>query len=430
MLARIYGVCRLAARFHRRSEGSVLPLFALAAFPILGLMGASIDYGRAADVRAKLQAALDSAVLAGARDGTASWDQVALNVFDASADGLVATPTFVANGGGSYSGSVTLGVPTSVLAYMSIASISVSATSNALAPDPDMSCILSLDHGQGLSDVSMNFGGAPSISLSGCSLRSNTSLSCNGHSGGATASIAAGSAVGCSNPQSYATVIPDTIYARLASSINTVCGGSSGGVRWDVGSTRIPSGVQTVTRDTYTEYHVCGDLTLAGTGTLLGSSPSGDSAIVIENGALTLANNASVSTLRTVIILTGNSTGASAIDFPNGNGQRATLSLSPPLSANNPWQGVALYQDPRQTSNVNDRWGPGATFNVDGVVYLPYADVVMSGIAASNNYQCTKIVTNTFNTNGNVSLTFSQSLGNCNAIGMKQPNSTPLHLAQ
>jgi hypothetical protein len=426
----MYDALRLLARFRRRSEGSVLPLFALAAFPILGLIGASIDYGRAGDVRAKLQASLDSAVLAAARDGTANWNQVALNVFAASAGDLVATPTFASNGGGSFSGSVTLGVPTSVLAYMSIASIAVSATSNAIAPDPDMSCILSLDHGKGVSDVSMNFGGAPSISLSGCSVRSNTSLSCNGHSGGATASIAAGSTVGCSNPQSNASVVPDTIYANLAGSINTVCGGSSGSVRWDVGSTRIPSGVQTVTRDTYTEYHVCGDLTLAGTGTLLGSSPSGDSAIVIENGALTLANNASVSTLRTVIILTGNSTGASAIDFPNGNGQRATLSLSPPLSANNPWQGVALYQDPRQTSNVNDRWGPGATFNVDGVVYLPYADVVMSGIAASNNYQCTKIVTNTFNTNGNVSLTFSQSLGNCNAIGMKQPNSTPLHLAQ
>src|SRR4051812_14410896 len=321
MFSRIYDVLRLAAHFPRRSEGSVLPLFALAAFPILGLMGASIDYGRAADVRAKLQGALDSAVLAGARDGTANWDQVALHVFDASADGLVATPTFVSNGGGSFSGRVTLGVPTSVLAYMSIASLAVSATSNAIAPDPDMSCLLSLDHGQGLSDVSMNFGGAPSIALSGCSVRSNTSLSCNGHSGGATASIAAGSAVGCSNPQSYASVVPDTIYARLASSISTVCGGSSGGVRWDAGSTRIPSGVQTVTRDTYTEYHVCGDLTLAGTGTLLGSSPSGDSAIIIENGGLTVANNASVATLRTVIIMTGNTTGAGVIDFPNGNGQ-------------------------------------------------------------------------------------------------------------
>jgi hypothetical protein len=426
----MYDAFCILARFRRRSEGSVLPLFALAAFPILGLIGASIDYGRAADVRAKLQASLDSAVLAGARDGTANWNQVALNVFDASAGDLVATPTFASNGGGSYSGTVTLGVPTSVLAYMSIASIAVSATSNVVAPDPDMSCILSLDHGQGLSDVSMNFGGAPSISLSGCSVRSNTSLSCNGHSGGATASIAAGSAVGCSNPQSYASVVPDTIYTKLVNSISTVCGGSSGGVRWDAGSTRIPSGVQTVTKNTYTEYHVCGDLTLSGTGTLIGSSPSGDSAIIIENGALTVSNNASVATLRTVIIMTGNTTGASAINFPNGNGQSGTLSLSPPLTASDPWQGVALYQDPRQTSNVSERWGPGATFNVDGVVYLPYADVVMSGIGASNNYKCTKIVTNTFNTNGNVNLNFSQSVDNCNRIGMKQPNSTPLHLAQ
>jgi hypothetical protein len=429
MLARMYDVLRLAAHFPRRSEGSVLPLFALAAFPILGLMGASIDYGRAADARAKLQAALDSAVLAAARDGTANWNQTALNVFDASIGGLVATPTFASNSG-TFSGSVSVGVPTSVLAYMSIPSIAVAATSAAIAPDPDMSCILSLDHGKGVSDVSMNFGGAPSIALSGCSVRSNTSLSCNGHSGGATASIAAGSAVGCSNPQSYASVVPDTIYAQLASSISTVCGGSSGGIKWDAGSSTVPSGVQTVTKDTYTEYHVCGDLTLSGTGTLLGSSPSGDRAIIIENGALTISNNASVATLRTVLVMTGNTTAASAINFPNGNGQRGTLSLSPPLTANNPWHGVALYQDPRQTSNVGDKWGPGATFDVDGVVYLPYADVVMSGIAASNNYKCTKIVTNTFNTNGNVSLTFSQSLGNCEKIGMKQPNSTPLHLAQ
>jgi len=83
MFSRMYGALRLATHFPRRSEGSVLPLFALAAFPILGLIGASIDYGRATGVRAKLQASLDSAVLAAARDGTANWNQVALNVFDA-----------------------------------------------------------------------------------------------------------------------------------------------------------------------------------------------------------------------------------------------------------------------------------------------------------------------------------------------------------
>jgi hypothetical protein len=225
-------------------------------------------------------------------------------------------------------------------------------------------------------------------------------------------------------------VVPDTIYAQLVNSISTVCGGSSPGVRWDAGSGKVPSGVQVVTMGTYTEYHVCGDLTLTGTGTLLSSSPSGDSVIVIENGALNVGNSASVATLRTAIVMTGNTTNASVVNFPNGNGQSGTLSLSPPLSPNDPWQGVALYQDPRQTSNVSDKWGPGATLDADGVVYLPYADVTMSGVAASNNYKCTKIVTNTFNTNGNVNLNFSQSVDNCNKIGMKQPNSTPLHLAQ
>jgi len=47
------------------------------------------------------------------------------------------------------------------------------------------------------------------------------------------------------------------------------------------------------------------------------------------------------------------------------------------------------------------------TFNADGVVYLPYADITASGIAASNNYQCTKVVTHTFDTNGNVNLNFA-----------------------
>ena len=114
----------------------------------------------------------------------------------------------------------------------------------------------------------------------------------------------------------------------------------------------------------------------------------------------------------------------------NGNGHSATLSLSPPITAGNPWQGIALYQDPRQTTLVSDNWGPGATFRADGVVYLPYADLSMSGIAASNDYQCTKVATHTFATNGNVSLTFAQATAGCTTINMKQWNEAALHLTQ
>jgi hypothetical protein len=95
--------------------------------------------------------------------------------------------------------------------------------------------------------------------------------------------------------------------------------------------------------------------------------------------------------MRTIIVLTGNNSYASSINFPNGKGHAATLSLSPPTGSD-PWRGISLYQNPSLTSNVDDTWGPGATFNADGVVYLPYANLTIHGSSSSNNYQCTKFV--------------------------------------
>jgi Flp pilus assembly protein TadG len=45
-------------------RGNILPLFGLALVPIVGLIGAAVDYSRASSVQSKLQAALDSTVLA------------------------------------------------------------------------------------------------------------------------------------------------------------------------------------------------------------------------------------------------------------------------------------------------------------------------------------------------------------------------------
>ena len=423
---------RRLCRFAQDAEGSVVPLLALVAIPLMGLMGAATDYSRAATVRAKLQASLDAALLAGIKDGTSNWSTVALALFNADAAGTganVDSPNFNSNGSGGYSATVSGSVPTMFMSMLSFSSIPVAASSAAISGNPEQSCILTYDSGHPLSNVGVNFGGAPSVSLTGCAVRSNTSVNCNGHSGGANASIAAGTTSGCSNPHSYAQVVPD-IYASVISNITAQCGGVNPGVSWNASVSTIPSAVRVVTKTNYTEYHVCGDLALSGTGTLISNSPSADSVIVIENGGLTLANNASVSTLRTAIVMTGSGTTGGVIDFPNGNGHSATLSLSPPLTAGNPWQGIALYQDPRQTTLVSDNWGPGATFRADGVVYLPYADLSMSGIAASNDYQCTKVATHTFATNGNVSLTFAQATAGCTTINMKQWNEAALHLTQ
>ena len=419
-----------ALHLWRRSEGSVVPLLGLALIPIVGAVGAAVDYSRASSVKASLQAALDSAVIAGAKDGSANWTQTATDMFNTNAvakGSTVNTPTFSFDGKSSYSGSATATLPTS-FRVVGLSSLNISASSVATGSQPDNSCVLTLDQGQSRSDVSLTLNGAPVVNLTGCSLRSNTSMTCNGHNGNATASIAAGTVSGCSNPENNAAVVPD-IYSSLASKISPQCGGSRPGATWTGGSAAPKTGVVTVNNKGYTEYHVCGDLLVTGTGYLTGSSPGSDSLIVIENGSLNVDSSAQISMARTAIILTGNNSYASAINFPNGKGHAASLSLSPVIGTGGPWQGVALYQDPVLTNSVDDTWGPGATFNADGVVYLPHANMIMHGSGASNNYQCTKIVVNTFTTDGSVNLNFAQTNG-CTTVGMKQWSEVPLHLAQ
>jgi hypothetical protein len=62
------------------------------------------------------------------------------------------------------------------------------------------------------------------------------------------------------------------------------------------------------------------------------------------------------------------------VEFPNGNGKEATLTVSPPTNSTNPWAGMSIYQDPALTTGVNADWGPGANLAANGVVYLPQPD--------------------------------------------------------
>jgi Flp pilus assembly protein TadG len=432
-------ISRILSRFAQSCEASAAPLFALLTIPILAAIGAGVDYSRAAAVRTQLQAQLDTALLAGAKDTSNSWSQVALNLFNSTPQTLGATintPSFTVDGNGNYKATVTASVPTSVLGAVAISSIAVAATS-IVAPGSgtENSCILTLDHAQSASDISLTLDGAPVVSLTGCGLRSNTSMDCNGHNGNAASSIAAGAVSNCSNGQGRALVVPD-IYADLAKDISFKCSSFPGtGVTWDAGAAKPPAGLITVSQSYGTEYHVCGDLTLTGTGSLTGTTPSTDTIIVIENGNLNIANDAVVSTLRATIVLTGNNTVPSAINFPNGKGHSGTLSVSPSTNPADPWHGIAIYQDPILTNGVDnawgvtDTWGPGAILNADGVVYLPRSNVTFHGSGASNNSKCTKFVVNTFTTDGSTNLNFSQSDG-CTRLGVKQWTAVPLHLAQ
>ena len=428
------GLKGLLTEFRSNCAGAIAPIFALAMLPVMTAVGAAVDYSSANKIRSSMQVALDSAMLAGAKDGSSNWSQVALNVFTANVAkqagaGISFSTSFSQSSGSVYQGAVSASVPTAFLGLVHISSLHIGVTTTAIASEPDNSCVLTLDKGQPTSHVALTLNGAPVVNLSGCSIRSNTALNCNGHDGNATKSIAGGAISACGNPKPYAGSVPD-IYGSMASNITTQCGTSRPGVNWTAGTIPTGSGVQTVTVNGRTEYHICGDLNLSGTGSLTGSTPTADALIVIENGSLNVANNAAVSVARTGIVLTGDNSVASAVNFPNGNGKTGSLTLSPPLDPSNPWQGVALFQDPKLTSNVDNKWGPGTDFNADGLVYLGNSNVVTDGNTSSANAKCSKFVMNSFTTNGKVTLDFDQTVASCAAIGLKQWGGITVHLSQ
>lgn len=410
---------RIVVRFGRARDGSVADTFAIAMLPLVVFAGAAIDYSRASGAKADLQAALDDAVLAGVKDGGSNWTQTALNAFTSSLPRRFvsgASATFTLSSTGQYSGRASASSPTAFMGVVGSTQIPVSASSKA-AKSTDNSCILALDAGQPSSDQGITFSGSPNAAMSGCTIRSNTSIQCNGHSTGATASIAVGTS-GCSNPQSGASAVPD-IYAALSSQITTKCPARiATGVTWDPVLAPVFPQLVTVVLPNYTEYHVCGDLTLTGSGFLTGSSPTSDSVIVIENGSLNLTDGSSISTSRVAIVFTGNNSYSSAINFPNGTGKTATLSVSPPTTPSNPWHGISIYQDPRLTYKIDNTWGPGATFNADGVLYFPNAVVKIGGNPSSNNPVCSKFVVKSLTSNGAVNL--NQSTQGCANLAVNQ----------
>ena len=420
--------CKRLHAFRKAEGGNVALTFALALIPIMTGVGAAIDYSRANMAKSLLQSALDAALLAGAKDGSSSWASVALNIFQsnlAQKNITVPTPSFASPGSSTYTGSVTASVQTSTLGIININSLAVTASATAVAAEPDNSCILTLDKGQPTSHVSLRLNGAPVVNLSGCSIRSNTSLDCNGHDGNLTKSYGSGSVAGCGRPVSNAPIVPDT-FKDLASNITMECAGARPGVTWNPGVLPTGSGIKTVNKGSYVEYHICGNLTVSGSGYLTGNPPATDVIIVIENGSLIVDDDATINTAKTTIVMTGDNNWPAKIEFPNGAGKVANLSLSPPTTVGNPWQGVALYLDPKLTKSVDNTWGPGATFNADGLVYLGNSNVVTDGNTKSANSKCTKFVMNSFVTNGSVRLDFAQQ--NCSAIGLKQWDGIFVHL--
>jgi Flp pilus assembly protein TadG len=138
MLTRIrQALQKSRSEFTRNSKGSVVSTFALSMVPIVGLVGAAVDYSAANNARTSLQISLDAALIAGAKDGSANWATTAQNTFNANLNAKGATgvsATFQLTSTRAYQGTVTATVPSNFLGVLGVSGINIGASGTATVP--------------------------------------------------------------------------------------------------------------------------------------------------------------------------------------------------------------------------------------------------------------------------------------------------------
>jgi len=422
---------RTLLRFLRSPQGNIAMMAALISPFLVGALGLGMESAYWYQTQRSLQNAADEAAVAAATNGTASYASEAQattanygytngsNHVSVSAANAVSCPDgssscysvtvsqtvqiYLANLVG-FSGNTTInGWPAQTLSATAIAERQGTTRKY---------CLLSL-HTIG-SGILGN--GVPNTNFAGCSIMSDSSMTCHGHDMGADYGDAHLTNSGCGNVQdSNMPIVPDP-YSGLASNIpDDTCNGSYPQEPSRHGDPALPSSNQwSGSKSLSGNVIVCGDLQLTGDATINASSGA---VLVIENGQLD-TNGHTLSTASgssITVVFTG--VDGSYTHAPTGGG---TLNIQAPSSG--PWSGVAIYQDPTLSSGVDiSAAGNSPTWDITGLVYLPNANVTFSGAVNKSSFgaSCFAMVVGDITVNGTGDI---QETGGCDAAGLNMPS--------
>jgi Flp pilus assembly protein TadG len=144
----------LLSRFFRDKRASIVPLFALAIVPITGLVGAAVDYTRAAAARTAMQVALDSTALAVAKNAAnENADQIQANAdsyFKAlfnrpEAQNVTVKATYDSASGSKVVVSASANIQTYFMSVMGYSTLPIAANSTSVWGNTRLRVALALD---------------------------------------------------------------------------------------------------------------------------------------------------------------------------------------------------------------------------------------------------------------------------------------------
>jgi Flp pilus assembly protein TadG len=151
----------LFRKFHRNARGSVLPMFALAIIPLVGFVGAAIDYSRAANSRTEMQAALDATSLwiskNAATQTAAQIQTAAVSYFNAQFTNpetkiLTITSIYSTSGGSSLTVAATGSLSTRFMGIIGVSSMNIGSSSTVRWGTSRLRVALVLDTTGSMSD--------------------------------------------------------------------------------------------------------------------------------------------------------------------------------------------------------------------------------------------------------------------------------------
>lgn len=278
---------------------------------------------------------------------------------------------------------------------------------------PRTYCVLALG-GSGMNPA-LRTNGSPKADLTGCSVMSNTGATCGGHSLQANYGDAHYTNSGCGNVQTSDVPVVTDPYAYLAASIPAdSCGGTYYSEPTSKKGTPLPTSNQwSGSKNLSGTTTICGDLQLTGNVTV--TTGSGGALLVIRNGNLDLGSY----TLQTAagagltIIFTGSNSYSHVV---MGTG---VIDIAAPTTGT--WAGMAIYQDPALTANVDMIFaGNSPTWDVTGAIYLPHANATLKGAVnkSSNGRSCFVLVVDNLLIDGTGSIL---ARGECQQAGVSMP---------
>lgn len=372
-------------------RGNVATLFALAAVPLIGFVGASVDYSRAVASKTAMQGAVDSTALMLAKEAANGNSSLsAQNVFSASfihpeVQGLAVTSN-VSTSGNSTTVTVSASgaIDTSFMQLFGYSTLPIQASSTAYIATDTSGCVLALDT---TADNAISLGGSTTVNLSNCSIYANSaSATALSVSGSATLSARSAGAAGGVSISSSNVTVADGVQQHLAPLADPYA---------DVVMPSYGSCTQT-NLNVKTSMTIDPGVYCNGIGVNAGGALTLNPGIYyIDRGNFSV-NGGGMVTGQGVTLIFTSSTGNNWATFTiNGN---ATVNLTAPIGG--PTAGIVIFGDRNMPVGISFKLNGGSNQSFGGAIYLPNGAISYSG-GDSTSTSCTQIIGDTVSFSGN-----------------------------